>query len=72
VVELEQHVLESGGPPPPADAFTINGQPGPNYNCSSKGNKYQMKNDMINLQRENRSLILVYYIFVFQMFMRFR
>lgn len=36
MVELEQHVLESGGPPPPADAFTINGQPGPNYNCSSK------------------------------------
>nr|VDD16494.1 unnamed protein product [Brassica oleracea] len=36
VVELEKHVLESGGPPPPADAFTINGQPGPNYNCSSK------------------------------------
>ena len=36
VVELEKHVLESGGPPPPADAFTINGQPGPNYKCSSK------------------------------------
>ncbi|KFK37431.1 hypothetical protein AALP_AA4G256200 [Arabis alpina] len=42
VVELEQHVLESGGPPPPADAFTINGQPGPNYICSSK-DVYEIK-----------------------------
>ncbi|KAG2284883.1 hypothetical protein Bca52824_044487 [Brassica carinata] len=30
------------GPPPPADAFTINGQPGPNYNCSSK-DVYEME-----------------------------
>ncbi|KAG2284906.1 hypothetical protein Bca52824_044510 [Brassica carinata] len=42
VVELEKHVLESGGPPPPADAFTINGQPGPNYICSSK-DVYEME-----------------------------
>ncbi|KAH7862317.1 hypothetical protein Vadar_002900 [Vaccinium darrowii] len=35
VVQLEQAVLASGGGPPPADAFTINGHPGPNYNCSS-------------------------------------
>ncbi|KAJ8540080.1 hypothetical protein K7X08_026469 [Anisodus acutangulus] len=33
----EEHIiiLASGGSPPPADAFTINGQPGPNYNCSA-------------------------------------
>ncbi|XP_010544851.1 PREDICTED: laccase-6 [Tarenaya hassleriana] len=42
VVQLQQHVLESGGPPPPADAFTINGQPGPNYNCSSN-DVYEIK-----------------------------
>ncbi|KAK8509691.1 hypothetical protein V6N12_001770 [Hibiscus sabdariffa] len=34
VLQLEQQVLASGGPAPPADAFTINGHPGPNYNCS--------------------------------------
>ncbi|XVF33137.1 hypothetical protein REPUB_Repub17cG0142300 [Reevesia pubescens] len=34
VVQLEQQVLASGGASPPADAFTINGHPGPNYNCS--------------------------------------
>ncbi|KAI8544936.1 hypothetical protein RHMOL_Rhmol07G0004200 [Rhododendron molle] len=35
LVQLEQAVLASGGGPPTADAFTINGHPGPNYNCSS-------------------------------------
>ncbi|XVF80257.1 hypothetical protein PTKIN_Ptkin15bG0056500 [Pterospermum kingtungense] len=34
VVQLERQVLASGGAAPPADAFTINGHPGPNYNCS--------------------------------------
>ncbi|KAK3194588.1 hypothetical protein Dsin_025898 [Dipteronia sinensis] len=34
VVQLEQQVIASGGPPPPANAFIINGHPGPNYNCS--------------------------------------
>ncbi|KAK8693640.1 hypothetical protein V6N13_071214 [Hibiscus sabdariffa] len=34
VVQLERQVLASGGGAPPADAFTINGHPGPNYNCS--------------------------------------
>ncbi|KAK0583078.1 hypothetical protein LWI29_033079 [Acer saccharum] len=34
VVQLERQVIASGGPPPPANAFTINGHPGPNYNCS--------------------------------------
>lgn len=38
MVQIEQEVLASGGAPPPADAFTINGQPGPNYNCSANGN----------------------------------
>ncbi|CAL5331845.1 unnamed protein product [Camellia sinensis] len=35
LVQLEQATLASGGGPPPADAFTINGHPGPKYNCSS-------------------------------------
>lgn len=39
LVQLEQQVLVSGGAPPPADAFTINGHPGPNYNCSNNGNR---------------------------------
>ncbi|XVF22350.1 hypothetical protein REPUB_Repub12eG0164900 [Reevesia pubescens] len=34
VVQLERQVLASGGGAPQADAFTINGHPGPNYNCS--------------------------------------
>lgn len=37
VVQLERQVLASGGASPPADAFTINGHPGPNYNCSGNG-----------------------------------
>lgn len=40
LVQLEQSVIASGGAPPPADAFTINGHPGPNYNCSNNGNNY--------------------------------
>ncbi|XP_071722037.1 laccase-6-like [Rutidosis leptorrhynchoides] len=35
VVQLKNQVLASGGAPPPTNAFTINGHPGPNYNCSS-------------------------------------
>ncbi|KAF5733530.1 laccase-6-like [Tripterygium wilfordii] len=35
MVQLEQQVLASGGDPPIADAFIINGHPGPNYNCSN-------------------------------------
>ncbi|KNA11344.1 hypothetical protein SOVF_136100 [Spinacia oleracea] len=35
LVQLEHDVLSSGGSPPPTDAFTINGHPGPNYNCSN-------------------------------------
>ncbi|KAL5572146.1 hypothetical protein UlMin_021743 [Ulmus minor] len=34
VVQLERTTIASGSVPPPADAYTINGQPGPNYNCS--------------------------------------
>ncbi|XP_057980390.1 laccase-6 [Malania oleifera] len=34
-VQMERDVLASGGGPPLADAFTINGHPGPNYNCSN-------------------------------------
>lgn len=37
VVKLEQAVIADGGVPPPADAFTINGHPGSNYNCSKNG-----------------------------------
>ncbi|XP_062091365.1 laccase-6 [Humulus lupulus] len=35
VVQLDRATIASGGSPPPADAFTINGHPGPNYNCSN-------------------------------------
>ncbi|XP_065860136.1 laccase-6 [Euphorbia lathyris] len=35
VVQLERRVLATGGAPPPSDAYTINGHPGPNYNCSA-------------------------------------
>ncbi|GAY45741.1 hypothetical protein WN943_017497 [Citrus x changshan-huyou] len=35
VVQLERQVLASGGAPPPSNAYTINGHPGPNYNCSA-------------------------------------
>ncbi|KAJ6679847.1 LACCASE-6 [Salix purpurea] len=35
IVQLERQVLASGGGPPPASAYTINGHPGPNYNCSA-------------------------------------
>lgn len=38
VVQLEHATAASGGPPTPANAFTINGHPGPNYNCSNTGN----------------------------------
>ncbi|KAK8464950.1 hypothetical protein PHAVU_010G115300 [Phaseolus vulgaris] len=33
--QIEKNTLASGGPPPKADAYTINGHPGPNYNCST-------------------------------------
>ncbi|KAK4268900.1 hypothetical protein QN277_022127 [Acacia crassicarpa] len=35
LVQIEQTTLASGGPPPRPDAYTINGHPGPNYNCST-------------------------------------
>nr|XP_043624613.1 laccase-6 [Erigeron canadensis] len=35
LVQLEKSVTASGGGAPVADAYTINGHPGPNYNCSS-------------------------------------
>lgn len=38
VIQLEQATVASGGGPPTADAYTINGHPGPNYNCSANGN----------------------------------
>ncbi|KAK9122202.1 hypothetical protein Syun_019819 [Stephania yunnanensis] len=34
-IELEKATLAGGGPTFPADAYTINGCPGPNYNCSA-------------------------------------
>ncbi|KAM7260955.1 hypothetical protein ACFE04_026430 [Oxalis oulophora] len=34
MVKMERQVIASGGGPPTADAYTINGHPGPNYNCS--------------------------------------
>lgn len=41
VVQLERATMDSGGAPPHADAYTINGRPGPNYNCSKNGNSYK-------------------------------
>ncbi|KAF9602475.1 hypothetical protein IFM89_028489 [Coptis chinensis] len=35
LLQLEKATLASGGGPPTADAYTINGHPGPNYNCSN-------------------------------------
>lgn len=32
--------LQTGGGPNVSDAYTINGHPGPLYNCSAKGVKY--------------------------------
>ncbi|ONK56579.1 uncharacterized protein A4U43_C10F10330 [Asparagus officinalis] len=36
-VQVEQAILFNGGAPPRADAYLINGQPGPRYNCSATG-----------------------------------
>ncbi|KAL8483732.1 hypothetical protein ACS0TY_026421 [Phlomoides rotata] len=33
-IQIEQFVLAIDGAPPIADVYTINGYPGPNYNCS--------------------------------------
>ncbi|KAK7275389.1 hypothetical protein RIF29_16505 [Crotalaria pallida] len=33
--QIEHATVASGGAPPTADAYTINGHPGPNYNCST-------------------------------------
>ncbi|KAJ0814743.1 putative laccase [Helianthus annuus] len=38
LVQLERSVMASGGSASIADAYTINGHPGPNYNCSANGN----------------------------------
>ncbi|KAJ0814741.1 putative laccase [Helianthus annuus] len=35
LVQLERSVMASGGSASIADAYTINGHPGPNYNCSA-------------------------------------
>ncbi|RWW56381.1 hypothetical protein BHE74_00036929 [Ensete ventricosum] len=35
VLQLEEDVMSSGGGAPPADAYLINGSPGPLYNCSA-------------------------------------
>jgi hypothetical protein len=39
--------LQTGGGPNVSDAYTINGLPGPFYNCSSKGIKTSMYNSSI-------------------------
>ncbi|KAF5804217.1 putative laccase [Helianthus annuus] len=43
LVQLERNVLASGGPAPVAEAYTINGHPGPNYNCSENGIRLYIK-----------------------------
>ncbi|KAI4328936.1 hypothetical protein L6164_021249 [Bauhinia variegata] len=35
LVQIAKATLASGGSPPTVDAYTINGHPGPNYNCST-------------------------------------
>lgn len=61
VVELELNTTASGGPPTPANAYTINGQPGPNYNCSNNGNKVKFKImlmlKMYNIYRVSQRLV---------------
>lgn len=39
--------LQTGSGPNVSDAFTINGLPGPLYNCSSNGTKLTAKNHLI-------------------------
>lgn len=34
--------LQTGGGPNVSDAYTINGLPGPLYNCSSKGKNFML------------------------------
>ncbi|KAK6158913.1 hypothetical protein DH2020_006227 [Rehmannia glutinosa] len=62
VMQLEQAVLASGGGPPIADAYTINGHPGPNYNCSNNdvykidvvpGKTYLLRLINVGLNSEN-------------------
>lgn len=36
--------LQTGGGPNVSDAYTINGLPGPLYNCSAKGNTSKLNN----------------------------
>jgi hypothetical protein len=42
--QIEHATLVNGGAPPPADAYTINSHPGPNYNCSING-IFEIKED---------------------------
>ncbi len=43
--------LQTGGGPNVSDAYTINGLPGPLYNCSTKGNKCKMEHfSMVHFQ----------------------
>jgi laccase len=43
--QVEHATLVSGGAPPPADAYTINSHPGPNYNCSINGTSFGIQED---------------------------
>ena len=40
--------LQTGGGPNVSDAFTINGLPGPLYNCSAKGIKFYIYGTFFN------------------------
>ena len=37
-MEIIETALQNGGEPNQSDAFTINGQPGDLYDCSTEGN----------------------------------
>lgn len=69
VVKLERSTLASGGNPPPSDAYTINGQPGPNYNCSQQGKLFYMyivhKFTIYLTTGLNKVLILITFVYVY-------
>jgi len=42
--------LQTGGGPNVSDAYTINGLPGPLYNCSAKGIKYKLSTPALGIK----------------------
>lgn len=46
---IEKQTLQTGGGPPQADAYVINGHPGPLYNCSKDGTESLNQKNTYNL-----------------------